>query len=440
MVDEPVWEIPVHAPKRAQSKKAKESSPQVEADVSSPVEGDGSPPWYPSGLTSEALDPSNLELGRRTPWGRIWGWNYSEALDASWWQNSPDSWWGVWPKNVGSVRIVAHTQNKIIVALGEDFIVHIYPLQTGSDVSTLVRYKPWGEILKDERVILPIGGLQNDNGDQLCMFPYHEIHTPQEVSQNLQSRNELHALGDAVGRLHSALKQEATPNTEWRWNARLKAIEGTLKTTTLWRAPHTKHVQGLPPFHISLDGIHWGEDVTLVPQPRPLVDHLLCESERMPPIATLAHLEQIIALRGGFSDSVPRASFYAGWEAKTPPTWGGRFLRNLKGGVWIWRYEAILLELARARAFKQPEAESMCMGWLNDVSRIQAKLGVLRMTNLGAKTSLMLFLLSLGTIFFTGEPSTGSSGGIGRMVLATLVLLLAVGLYRYTDRNIPEPY
>ncbi len=439
-MDEPVWEIPVHAPKRAQSKKAKESSPQVEADVSSPVEGDGSPPWYPSGLTSEALDPSNLELGRRTPWGRIWGWNYSEALDASWWQNSPDSWWGVWPKNVGSVRIVAHTQNKIIVALGEDFIVHIYPLQTGSDVSTLVRYKPWGEILKDERVILPIGGLQNDNGDQLCMFPYHEIHTPQEVSQNLQSRNELHALGGAVGRLHSALKQEATPNTEWRWNARLKAIEGTLKTTTLWRAPHTKHVQGLPPFHISLDGIHWGEDVTLVPQPRPLVDHLLCESERMPPIATLAHLEQIIALRGGFSDSVPRASFYAGWEAKTPPTWGGRFLRNLKGGVWIWRYEAILLELARARAFKQPEAESMCMGWLNDVSRIQAKLGVLRMTNLGAKTSLMLFLLSLGTIFFTGEPSTGSSGGIGRMVLATLVLLLAVGLYRYTDRNIPEPY
>lgn len=431
-MDEPVWEIPVHSPKRAQSKKPKESSPQVKDDVS--------PPWYPSGLTSEALDPSNLELGRRTPWGRIWGWNYSEALDPSWWQNSPESWWGLWPKNVGSVRIVAHTQNKIIVALGEDFTVHIYPLQTGSDVSTLVRYKPWGEILKDERVILPIGGLQNDNGDQLCMFPYHEIHTPQEVSQNLQSRNELHALGGAVGRLHSALKQEATPNTEWRWNARLKAIEGTLKTTTLWRAPHTKHVQGLPPFHISLDGIHWGEDVTLVPQPRPLVDHLLCESERMPPIATLAHLEQIIALRGGFSDSVPRASFYAGWEAKTPPTWGGRFLRNLKGGVWIWRYEAILLELARARAFKQPEAESMCMGWLNDVSRIQAKLGVLRMTNLGAKTSLMLFLLSLGTIFFTGEPSTGSSGGIGRMVLATLVLLLAVGLYRYTDRNIPEPY
>lgn len=439
-MDEPVWEIPVHSPKRAQSKKPRKPSPQVKDDVSSPVEVDVSPPWYPSGLTSEALDPSNLELGRRTPWGRIWGWNYSEALDASWWQNSPDSWWGVWPKNVGSVRIVAHTQNKIIVALGEDFIVHIYPLQTGSDVSTLVRYKPWGEILKDERVILPIGGLQNDNGDQLCMFPYHEIHPPQEVAQNLQSRNELHALGGAVGRLHSALKQEATPNTEWRWNARLKAIEGTLKTTTLWRAPHTKHVQGLPPFHISLDGIHWGEDVTLVPQPRPLVDHLLCESERMPPIATLAHLEQIIALRGGFSDSVPRASFYAGWEAKTPPTWGGRFLRNLKGGVWIWRYEAILLELARARAFKQPEAESMCMGWLNDVSRIQAKLGVLRMTNLGAKTSLMLFLLSLGTIFFTGEPSTGSSGGIGRIVLATLVLLLAVGLYRYTDRNIPEPY
>ncbi|HJM54920.1 MAG TPA: hypothetical protein QGI72_01590 [Poseidonia sp.] len=440
MVDEPFWEIPVHSPNTAQSKKSKKSSPQVEADVSSPVEGDSSPPWYPSGLTSEALDPSNLELGRRTPWGRIWGWNYSEALGASWWQKSPESWWGVWPSEVDSVRIIAHTQNKIILALDEEFIAHIYPLQTGSDVSTLVRYKPWGEILKDERVILPLGGLQNDNGDQLCIFPYHEIHTPQEVAQNLQSRNELHALGGAVGRLHSSLKQEATPNTEWRWNARLKAIEGSLKTTTLWRAPHTKHVQGLPPFNISLDGILWGEDVTLVPQPRPLVDYLLCESERMPALSTLANLEQTIALRGGFSESVPRASFYAGWEVKTPPTWGGRFLRNLKGGVWIWRYEAILLELARARAFQQPEAESMCMDWLNDVSRIQAKLGVLRMTNLGAKSSLILFLISLGTILFAGGPFTASSVGIGRIVLTSVFLFLAIGLHTYTDRNIPEPY
>ncbi len=440
MVDEPVWEIPVHSPTTAQSKKPKKSSSHADGDGSTDLADARLPPWYPAGLTLEALEPSNLELGRRTPWGKIWGWNYSEALDASWWQKTPGSWWGVWPKSVDSVRVVAHTQNKIIVALDEEFIVHVYPLQTGSDVSTLVRYKPWGEILKGERVILPIGGLQNDNGDQLCMFPYHEIPTPQEVSLNLQNPDKLHALGGAVGRLHSSLKHEATPNTEWRWNARLKAIEGTLKTTTLWRAPHTKHVQGLPPFNISLDGVLWGEEVNLVPQPRPLVDHLLCESERMPAIATLANLEQTIALRGGFSESVPRSVFYAGWEAETPPTWGGRFLRNLKGGVWIWRYEAILLELARARAFKQPKAESMCMGWLNDVSRIQAKLGVLRMTNLSGKSSLMLFIISLVSILYAGTPFSGSSGGFGAVVLATVFLFLAIGLYRYTDRNIPEPY
>ena len=431
-MDEPVWEIPVHSPKRAQSKKPRKPSPQVKDDVSSS--------WYPSGLTSEKPEPSDLELGIRTPWGRIWGWNFTQALEDSFWQNPQESWWGVWPKNVGSVRVVAHTQNKIIVALGEDFIVHIYPLQTGHDVSTLARYKPWREILKGEQIILPIGGLQNDNGDQMCMFPYHEIHTPQEVSKNLQNPDKLHALGGAVGRLHSSLKHEATPNTEWRWNARLKAIEGTLKTTTLWRAPHTKHVQGLPPFYISLDGVLWGEEVNLVPQPRPLSDHLLCESERMPAIATLANLEQTIALRGGFSASASRAVFYAGWEAETPPTWGGRFLRNLKGGVWIWRYEAILLELARARAFNQPKAESMCMGWLNDVSRIQAKLGVLRMTNLSGKSSLMLFIISLVSIFHAGGPFSGSSGGFGAVVLATVFLFLAIVLYRYTDLNIPEPY
>ena len=124
-MDEPVWEIPVHSPKTAQSKKPKKSSSRAEGDGSTDVADAGLLPWYPSGLTSEPLDSSTLELGIRTPWGRIWGWDYSEALDASWWQESPGSWWGVWPKNVDSVRVVAHTQNKIIVALGEDFIAHI---------------------------------------------------------------------------------------------------------------------------------------------------------------------------------------------------------------------------------------------------------------------------------------------------------------------------
>jgi hypothetical protein len=80
------------------------------------------------------------------------------------------------------------------------------------------------------------------------------------------------------------------------------------------------------------------------------------------------------------------------------------------------------------------------MGWLNDVSRIQAKLGVLRMTNLSGKSSLMLFIISLVSILYAGTPFSGSSGGFGAVVLATVFLFLAIGLYRYTDRNIPEPY
>ena len=67
MVDEPVWEIPVHSPKTSQSKKSKESSSRAEGDGSTVVADAGLPPWYPSGLTSEPLDPSTLELGIRTP-------------------------------------------------------------------------------------------------------------------------------------------------------------------------------------------------------------------------------------------------------------------------------------------------------------------------------------------------------------------------------------
>ena len=80
------------------------------------------------------------------------------------------------------------------------------------------------------------------------------------------------------------------------------------------------------------------------------------------------------------------------------------------------------------------------MGWLNDVSRIQAKLGVLRMTNLSGKSSLMLFIISLVSIFHAGGPFSGSSGGIGTILLVNVFLFLAIVLYRYTDLNIPEPY
>ena len=49
-----------------------------------------------------------------------------------------------------------------------------------------------------------------------------------------------------LGSIHDALQDFATPNTERRWNDRLKDIRGGTKVTTLWRAPHSKYTVGLP--------------------------------------------------------------------------------------------------------------------------------------------------------------------------------------------------
>jgi hypothetical protein len=80
------------------------------------------------------------------------------------------------------------------------------------------------------------------------------------------------------------------------------------------------------------------------------------------------------------------------------------------------------------------------MDWLNDVSRIQAKLGILRMTNLGAKTSLMFFIMWFISLNFAVGPLSGMSGFPGRLSLTALFLFSAIGLRSYTEQNIPEPY
>ena len=431
MVDDVFWDIPVQPPSSTSTRQGTESSPSTP---------DATPPWYPSGLLSGTPDPSTFELGLRTPMGKVYGWDFRDVLNLEWWQTLTVSWWGHWPERVDKVRVVAHTENKIVLALDKRYIVHVYPFQTGWDVSTLIRYAPWKDILQDERVLLPLGGLRNQHGDQMCMFDYHKMHTPEEISANLQNQLRLRQLGRDIGKVHASFQSETTPNAEWRWNTRLKDLEGALNTTTLWRAPHTKHVQGIPPFHLSLDGLLWDEyHVTLVPQPRPLTDTLLCKDERMPAVATIANLEQVIALRGAFNEDASRAMFLASWEGSLPPAWGGYTLRTLKGGLWIWRYEAILHQLARARAFDRTDAESMCMDWLNDVSRIQAKLGVLRMTSLVARLSVFLFIFCVLSIGFA-ESMEGPFQGGTRIFLANVFLFTAIGFHIYTDNRIPEPY
>ena len=343
-------------------------------DASSSSNDETLPPWYPAALVDRPLDPKSLVSGLPSPWGRLHGWDYTAALTRDWWTSEANGRWGSWPNNVDSIEVIGQHRWGIEVHLNGEWVAHLYPFQTGRDVSTLALHEPWAKALADAPLVLPVAGQYNERGDLVAVFPMHTLHaTTGTVRQPVE-------LASTAAQVHAALVAEATPNTERRWNERLKAMEDHLKTTTLWRAPHTKHVVGLPSTNISVDGFaDMNGSTVLLPFPRPLVDHLIAPDERLPGVANMAMMEQRLSLAAIFDDTTGRANFYRAWGDIVPDGWTSKAsFSTVNGGVWIWRYQAMLLMLAEARAYGLDTQTQQCDRWLLDVSRIQARLGELR--------------------------------------------------------------
>jgi hypothetical protein len=90
-------------------------------------------------------------------------------------------------------------------------------------------------------------------------------------------------------------------------------------------------------------------------------------------------MEQRFSMNELFASTGSRQSFYEAWGTIVPSTWTSPgSLSTANGGVWIWRYHAMLLMLAEARAYGLAKQAKQCDRWLFDVSRIQARLGELR--------------------------------------------------------------
>ncbi len=342
------------------------------------------PPWFPSALLDAPCEPATFSAGLPSPWGRLHGWDYTVALSPDWWSATKPKGWGAWPDKVTTVTVVAETRAGVVVDLDEGWTAHLYPFPTGKDVSTLALYSAWADALGKAPLLMPVAGLHDDRGDTVVVFPKHACLPASSLKEQTAT------LAEGLGRLHQTLVAHATPNTERRWNDRLKAMEDGLKSTTLWRASHTKHVVGLPTVEVRLDGVvHTEGDVHFVPQPRSVVDFLLAPAERLPGVAIMARMEQRLALMGAFEGVVQRQAFYETWGKALPPGWTSlASVSTVNGGVWIWRYEAILLMLAEARAYGLADQATQCDRWLLDVSRIQARLGELRTVHAVRKGAL----------------------------------------------------
>jgi len=387
------------------------------------------PLWWPKGVSQTPYD-SAAQGDVRTQFGTLKLWDFNPTLNDTWWQNPPSEGkvWGNWP-DVKILEVIQIDRYGILLNLNGSHIARISPFAVGDDVSRMARHEPWNHVLSEQSILMPTAIWIVDGHDRIIIYPCSSLLSIEE-SYSMRIR-----ISESVGKVHSSLDQFSTPNTERRWNDRMKDIEGQLKTNTLWRAPHSKDTVGLPRLNLDVQAITLVEGrPVLLAQPRLLSEHLICDSDRLPGIATMMSLEQQWS-KVEKSTEDGRKKLLKSWLSTAPQTYSHKnALSTLLGGPWIWRYHSVLLSLAQARVFDDKEERKQALDWLNDVSRLQARLGVLRTW----KSGLWFGITGVVVSFFTWqlESLTASQSVIvGLVSLSTAI----VSHLAYWAKD-PKPY
>jgi len=389
------------------------------------------PAWWPSGIALSSIDEALSEGTVRTSFGKTTVWDFEPYLQPNLWNSSLEVGvqWGDWNFEVQTVEIQSVSKNGLVVTLNDAYTASILPFGVGDDVSRLYRYEPWNSALVGHSVLLPIAGWTVDGNDRILVYPRYELKPFDGQTSTVMD------LTRTIGGIHSALVGFSTPNTERRWNDRLKAIEDELKTKTMWRAPHANTTVGLPRLHLSIESLTEVDGVlNFVPMSRSLAEHLLCENDRLPSLATLMMLEHQWARRDGLSEQ-QRQQLLETWGASVPVDWSSRAaLSTVRGGAWVWRYHATLLELAQATAFAETSIKEDCQKWLRDVSRLQAHLGTLRIW----KSGQWVGFTGLAVAFFAYRlDSFLPQQSLALAVLSFGVVVASNAVYRLKD---PKAY
>ena len=389
------------------------------------------PAWWPSGIALSSIDEAISEGTVRTSFGKTTVWDFEPYLQPNLWNSSLEVGvqWGDWNFEVQTVEIQSVSKIGLVVTLNDAYTASILPFGVGDDVSRLYRYEPWNSALVGHSVLLPIAGWTVDGNDRILVYPRYELKPFDGQASTVMD------LTRTIGGIHSALVGFSTPNTERRWNDRLKAIEDELKTKTMWRAPHANTTVGLPRLHLSIESLTEVDGVlNFVPMSRSLAEHLLCENDRLPSLATLMMLEHQWARRDGLSEQ-QRQQLLEAWGTSVPVEWSSRTaMSTVRGGAWVWRYHATLLELAQATAFAETSIKEDCQKWLRDVSRLQAHLGTLRMW----KSGQWVGFTGLAVAFFAYRlDSFLPQQSLALAVLSFVVVVASNAVYRLKD---PKAY
>ena len=216
------------------------------------------------------------------------------------------------------------------------------------------------------------------------------------------------------------------PTPRW-WNDRLKRLEDATapRPCGVRHSPVMRSVCHRSTCTLSCL-VRIGGALGLRLDPDPAVLELIDTTHRRPAMAQLAALERLIP------ETSQHRDLHDAWAVHVPERWSSRRAHDTtRGGYWIQRYEAALVQSALGLAFDDDRIATS-RRWLNDVDRIQAALGANRVWA-GARLASWL----LGALLLVApEPS-----GITSIALASLCVAAGVGFGRvYTHgRRAPSP-
>ena len=333
-------------------------------------------PWWPKGI---AL--SHDEASITTIWGTMP--LHLPDVSVDWW-NELEGTWGDWPVAT-KMEMVNEDRSGMWYDIGE-FTALIVPIPTGKQTSRLSR-NPQLRSSVELSLQLPIAGFDKD-GDHILVYPKED---PRKITAKY------------LAGLHNALiaGNWHTPQDEYGWNDRLKKVEDTLKTSTLWRAPHCKNTIGIP--RIELDEMR--------PIPIPLSEALLWKKD-----TNLPMIRQVI-----------KHGVLHEWRKLISARYTKEdVMRAATGGVPHIIYDLKLLEKAECVAFDLDS--SKLDSYLTRVDRFQAKLGSMRLFRMGNP----LAICGLLGAFMLGRAGEISNPEIGYWTFAIIWLISAIA-YSYSE-------
>ncbi len=295
-------------------------------------------------------------------------------VSVEWWNNLEGTW-GDWPQ-AKQMELIKETRTGMWYDIG-DYKALIVPIPTGKQTSRLWR-NPQLRAALEPHLQLPFAGLDFD-GDHILVYP---------------KKDAAKITAESLAGLHKALIQGNwnTPQDEYGWNDRLKKVEDTLKTSTLWRAPHSYNTIGIP--RIELDG--------MMPVPILLSEAILWKKDTNLPMIRQAIQHEVLLE----------------WMKLMPSKYtGDDVMRTATGGVVHLIYDLRLLEKAESSAFDLDTAE--LDEYLAGVDRFQARLGNMRLMLMGSP----LGIFGLVATFMLDRAGEISQASIGYWTFAIIWLL-----------------